>query len=128
MDGGRLSKDETLTIIKDVVNDDISAAELTAFITASYINPLDMDEVEHLTRAMVETGEQLKFASRPIVDKHSIGGVPGNKISLLVVPIILQAALKSQKPVPVLSPVPVEPPTLWKCLQMSSSLHMKYRR
>ncbi|MEN6443182.1 MAG: AMP phosphorylase [Methanoregula sp.] len=97
MDGGRLSKDETLTIIKDVVNDDISPAELTAFITASYINPLDMDEVEHLTRAMVETGEQIKFASRPIVDKHSIGGVPGNKISLLVVPIIAASGLKIPK-------------------------------
>ncbi len=97
MDGGRLSKDETMTIIKDVVNDDISPAELTAFITASYINPLDMDEVEHLTRAMVETGEQIKFASRPIVDKHSIGGVPGNKISLLVVPIIAASGLKIPK-------------------------------
>jgi len=97
MDGGRLTKDETLTIIKDVVNEDISAAELTAFITASYINPLDMDEVEHLTRAMVETGEQIKFASRPIVDKHSIGGVPGNKISLVVVPIIAASGLKIPK-------------------------------
>ena len=97
MDGNKLSKEETLTIIKDVVNDDISAAELTAFITASYINPLDMDEIEHLTRAMVETGEQIKFSSRPIVDKHSIGGVPGNKISLLVVPIIAASGLKIPK-------------------------------
>ena len=97
MDGGKLTKEETLTIIRDVVNDDISAAELTAFITASYINPLDMDEVEHLTRAMVETGEQIKFASHPIVDKHSIGGVPGNKISLLVVPIIAASGLKIPK-------------------------------
>jgi AMP phosphorylase len=97
MDGNKLSKEETLTIIKDVVNDDISAAELTAFITATYINPLDMDEIEHLTRAMVETGEQIKFSSRPIVDKHSIGGVPGNKISLLVVPIIAASGLKIPK-------------------------------
>lgn len=97
MDGGKLSKEETFTIIRDVVNDDISAAELTAFITATYINPLDMDEIEHLTRAMVETGEQIKFTSRPIVDKHSIGGVPGNKISLLVVPIIAASGLKIPK-------------------------------
>jgi AMP phosphorylase len=97
MDGGHLTKDETLAIVKDVVNDEISDAELTAFITASYINPLDMDEVEHLTRAMVETGEQIKFASRPIVDKHSIGGVPGNKISFLVVPIIAASGLKIPK-------------------------------
>ena len=97
MDGGKLTKDETLSIIRDIVNDDISPAEVTAFVTASYINPLDMDEVEHLTRAMVETGERIKFASRPIVDKHSIGGVPGNKISLLVVPIIAASGLKIPK-------------------------------
>jgi len=97
MDGGKLSKEEYLTIIKDVVNDDISSAELTAFITASYINPFDMDEIEHLTRSMVETGAQIKFASRPIVDKHSIGGVPGNKISFLVVPIIAASGLKIPK-------------------------------
>jgi len=97
MDGGKISKEEMLTIIKDIVSDDLSSAEITAFIIASYINPLDMDEVEHLTRAMVETGERIKFASRPIVDKHSIGGVPGNKISLLVVPIIAASGLKIPK-------------------------------
>lgn len=97
MDGGKLSKEETLTIVKDVVSDDISAAELTAYITASYMSPFDMDEVEHLTRAMVETGEQIKFPSRPIVDKHSIGGVPGNKITFLVVPIIAASGLKIPK-------------------------------
>ncbi|MDD1700215.1 MAG: AMP phosphorylase [Methanoregula sp.] len=97
MDGGKISKEEMLTIIKDVVSEDLSSAELTAFIIASYINPLDMDEVEHLTRAMVETGEHIKFSSRPIVDKHSIGGVPGNKISLLVVPIIAASGLKIPK-------------------------------
>jgi AMP phosphorylase len=97
MDAGKLTKEEMLTIIKDVVSEDLSSAELTAFIIASYINPLDMDEVEHLTRAMVETGEQIKFSSRPIVDKHSVGGVPGNKISLLVVPIIAASGLKIPK-------------------------------
>ena len=43
MDGGKLTKEETLTIIKDVVSDEISAAELTAYITASYMSPFDMD-------------------------------------------------------------------------------------
>lgn len=88
MNSEHLTKDETLAIIRDVVNDDLSPAELTAYITACYINSLDMDEVEFLTRAMVETGDRLTFHTHPIVDKHSIGGVPGNKITLLVVPII----------------------------------------
>ena len=97
MDGEKLSSEETYAIIKDVVSDDLSPAELTAYITASYIHALDMDEVEHLTRAMVDTGEQIKFHTHPIVDKHSIGGVPGNKISLIVVPVIAASGLKIPK-------------------------------
>jgi AMP phosphorylase len=97
MNGERLSKEEIYAVIGDVVDETISLNELTAFVTASYIVGLDMDEVEHLTRAMVDTGERLTFSSHPIVDKHSIGGVPGNKISLLIVPIIAASGLKIPK-------------------------------
>ncbi|QSZ67158.1 AMP phosphorylase [Methanofollis aquaemaris] len=97
MDGQRLNQEETYAIIRDVVADDLSPSELTAYIVSTYTNPLDMDEVEYLTRAMVDTGDQLRFPSYPIVDKHSIGGVPGNKISLLVVPIVAAAGLKIPK-------------------------------
>jgi AMP phosphorylase len=97
MDGHKLGKDEMLEIMQDVVNDTISSNELTAFVTASYIHELDMEEVEHLTRAMVDTGDRLQFSGHPIVDKHSIGGVPGNKISMLIVPIIAASGLKIPK-------------------------------
>lgn len=97
MDGEHLTKDETYAVIRDVVSDNLSPAELTAYITSCYINSMDMDEIEHLTRAMVDTGERLTFHEHPIVDKHSIGGVPGNKISLLVVPIIAASGLKIPK-------------------------------
>jgi AMP phosphorylase len=46
------------------------------------------DETEWLTRAMIDSGDTLDFETHPIMDKHSIGGVPGNKISLLIVPIV----------------------------------------
>jgi AMP phosphorylase len=48
---------------------------------------MSMDEIEALTKAMVETGERIDFG-RPAFEKHSIGGVPGNKVSLLIVPIV----------------------------------------
>lgn len=93
MDGGRFTKDETVEVIKDIVDDTLSAGEISAYVTASYIHGLDLDEIEYLTRAMVDTGERLRFTRHPIVDKHSIGGVPGNKISLLIVPIIAASGL-----------------------------------
>ena len=97
MDGGRFTKDETVDIVRDIVNDTLSPGEITAYVTASYINGLDMDEIEYLTRATVETGERLHFTRHPVVDKHSIGGVPGNKITLLIAPIIAASGLRIPK-------------------------------
>jgi len=97
MDNGKLNSDEMISIVNDIVNDILSPAEASAYITGSYINGLDMDEIEYLTRAMVATGDQLQFTSHPIADKHSIGGVPGNKISLLIIPIIAASGLKIPK-------------------------------
>lgn len=97
MDGGKLSKDEIYEVVTDIVVENISQIELTAFVTASYIHGLDMDEVEYLTRAMVDTGDSLVFSTKPVVDKHSIGGVPGNKITLIIVPILAAAGLKVPK-------------------------------
>lgn len=97
MNREKLTKDDTRQIIQDIVNDSLSQTELSAYVTACYINGLDMDEVEYLTHAMVESGDRLKFGNHPIVDKHSVGGVPGNKISLLIVPIIAASGLKIPK-------------------------------
>lgn len=93
MDGDRLSREEIGMIVSDIVHDNLTPGEITAFVISSYINQLDIDEIESLTRAMVETGDKLSFHTGPIVDKHSIGGVPGNKITFLVVPIIAAAGL-----------------------------------
>ncbi len=97
MDGEALNKDELRTIMQDIVDETLSPAESTAFITATYINKLSIDEIEHLIHAMVDTGERLSFSTHPIVDKHSVGGVPGNKTSLIIVPIIAAAGLKIPK-------------------------------
>ena len=58
---------------------------------------LDIDEGISLTLAMVQTGKKLQVANKPICDKHSIGGVPGDKTTLLVVPIIAAAGLSIPK-------------------------------
>ena len=93
MEGERLTREEIGLIVSDIVHDNLSPSEITAFVISSYINQLDIDEIESLTRSMVETGDKLEFHTGPIVDKHSIGGVPGNKITFLVVPIIAAAGL-----------------------------------
>lgn len=93
----KLNYDEIHEIVKDVVGGNLSEVEVAAFVTALHEQGLDIDEATNLTIAMLKTGEQLKLEKKPIVDKHSIGGVPGDKSSLLIVPIIAAAGLTIPK-------------------------------
>ncbi len=96
MQGLKLSKDEIYKIIEDIVKENISDIELSAYITSLFINELNLEETDYLTRAMVDTGETLDFPY-PVVDVHSIGGVPGNKYALITVPIVAALGLKIPK-------------------------------
>ncbi len=91
--GERLRKKEIETIVKDVVERHLSDIEIASFITALYIHKLSMDEIEALSKAMVKTGSTLSLNKSPVLDKHSVGGVPGDKTSILIVPIIAATGL-----------------------------------
>ncbi len=93
MDKQKLTEDQIRAIVQDIVDNNLSEIELSAYITASYIHNMDSQETEWLTRAMIDTGERIHFDTHPVMDKHSIGGVPGNKVSLLVVPVVAAAGL-----------------------------------
>jgi AMP phosphorylase len=95
--GERLRQHDMVTIVKDVVERHLSEVEIAAFLTALKIYGLNMGENEALSRAMVETGKTLNFGEAPILDKHSIGGLPGDKTSMLIVPIVAAAGFKIPK-------------------------------
>ncbi len=88
MDREELTKSQIFSIISDVVKDKLTDVELTAFVSACYIAGMSLEETENLTRAIVETGGTLKLKKKPILDKHSIGGVPGNRVTMVLVPTI----------------------------------------
>jgi AMP phosphorylase len=92
MRGRKLGRDELYAIVKDVVDRNLSEAEMTAFLLSEQYHGMDDDELLWLTRAMAETGTRIDF-EKPVYDKHSIGGVPGNKVSLIIVPIVAAAGL-----------------------------------
>lgn len=93
----RLRENEIEVVIRDVVERHLSDIELSSFLTALYIHGLSMDEIEALSKAMVKTGSSLSLGKKPILDKHSIGGIPGDKTSILVVPIIAAAGFTIPK-------------------------------
>jgi thymidine phosphorylase len=86
--GERLLLDEYRGITRDIKSNRYSKIEMAAFLVSCAETGMERDEVWHLTRAMVETGERLDWSEPLVADKHCIGGIPGNRTSMLIVPIV----------------------------------------
>ena len=93
MDGSPLSEKEIETVMRELMQNRLSEAELASFITSVYIRGMSDDEVVGLTDAVVSTGETLNLGRSPVCDKHCVGGVAGNRTTMVVVPIIAAAGL-----------------------------------
>ena len=95
--GQVLSEPEYSLILDAISKNRMDAVEISAFFTAIAVNGLDIGETTSMTRALVNNGTQIEFGQKPIVDKHSIGGVPGNEVSIIIVPILAAAGLTIPK-------------------------------
>ncbi|MGQ4891186.1 MAG: thymidine phosphorylase [Candidatus Njordarchaeia archaeon] len=94
--GQSLTREEYKEIMEAALNGSLPDAALSAFIVYQHVNMIPIDEIAKITHAMVETGKTANFGPM-VTDKHSMGGVPGNKVSLLIVPIIAASGLKIPK-------------------------------
>ncbi|MFY9269555.1 MAG: thymidine phosphorylase family protein [Candidatus Manganitrophaceae bacterium] len=95
--GKRLEEPAMNEIIQDITAGRYSDVHLASFITASAGDRLDTSEMVALTRAMISVGDRLRWSRTPVMDKHSIGGLPGNRTTLLVVPIVATFGLTMPK-------------------------------
>jgi len=95
--GRRLNADEVREIIQDVVRGNLSEVEITAFVIALEYYGLNLEEAAAISNAMVEIGDTLQLNRKIVADKHSIGGAPGDKTSLLTVPIVASQGIAIPK-------------------------------
>jgi thymidine phosphorylase len=95
--GHRLDGKAFGSIVSDIVAGRHSDVHLSAFITACAALPLDEGETVALTRVMVDVGERLSWNGAPIVDKHSVGGLPGNRTTPIIVAIVAAHGLTMPK-------------------------------
>lgn len=95
--GKKLTRQEFNEIVKGIVNDDLSSIELTYFISACFTNGMTLDETIALSKAIVKYGGQVKFKKKPILDKHCTGGVPANRTTMVIVPIVAAAGFTIPK-------------------------------
>lgn len=89
--GGRLEAKDFEAIIGDTVARRLSDLDLAAFVTACAGDRLDLGETVALTRAMQAAGETLDWGGRVVLDKHCVGGLPGNRTTPIVVAIVASA-------------------------------------
>lgn len=94
--GKHLTYEELFHIIDDITHDRLTDIEKTYFVSAGFVNGWSTEEIVDMTRAMVKTGSRIKFRGMTL-DKHSIGGVPGNRTTMLIVPIIAAAGFTIPK-------------------------------
>ena len=95
--GKSLLPNELYSIIKDLVDNKLSEVEITYFVAGTYFHGLSLKETIELAKALVNTGQRLRLKGKYIMDKHSIGGVPGNRTTMIVVPIVSAAGLTIPK-------------------------------
>jgi len=95
--GHRLDSAAFNAIVSDIVGGRYSDVHLAAFVTACAALPLDERETIELTRVMVDVGERLSWSGSPVVDKHSVGGLPGNRTTPIIVAIVAAHGLMMPK-------------------------------
>ncbi len=95
--GHPLNGRQLRAIIDDILVGRYTDIHIASFLTAC-ANRLDIDEIVELTSAMVEAGVRLEWPySAVVVDKHCIGGLPGNRTTPIVVAIVAAAGLTMPK-------------------------------
>lgn len=85
--GKKLAYREIYQLMDEIAHERLSDILTTYFVAASFKEGYSMDELYLFTKAMVETGNRLKFKGI-IADKHSTGGVSGTRTTMIIVPIV----------------------------------------
>ncbi|MDR2007449.1 MAG: thymidine phosphorylase [Alphaproteobacteria bacterium] len=89
-DKQELSKEEIDFFVKGVSDNSMPNEQISAMAMAIFFNDLNANERKNLTLAMRDSGDVITFtdlSDKPIVDKHSTGGV-GDLVSIPLAPIV----------------------------------------
>lgn len=95
--GHRLNAKTAAAIFRDIVDGRLSDVQISAFVSALASQPPEVGEIVALTQAMVAIGDRLVWPGDVVVDKHCVGGLPGNRTTPIVVSIVAAAGLTIPK-------------------------------
>src|SRR6201991_596945 len=87
-DGHTLTAEEIGFLVTGIADGGLSDAQVGALAMAMFLRGMEGDERVALTLAMRDSGTVMQWdLDRPVVDKHSTGGV-GDKVSLVLAPVL----------------------------------------
>ncbi len=95
--GNELKTEEIKRIIDDIVASKLSDVNIAMYIAASAGHKMSIKEVYGLTKAMIESGQKIEWMQDIVVDKHCVGGLPGNRTTPIVVAIVADFGLTIPK-------------------------------
>ena len=98
--GKKLAYRDYFNIMRDITDNTLSNIGITYFTASSFFYPYTNRELFYMSKAMAETGEVINFGKGVVVDKHSIGGVAGNRTTMVAIPIVASLGLKIPKTSP----------------------------
>jgi thymidine phosphorylase len=94
--GDELDEGQIRSLIGDIVDGRYPEREVAAFLVAATRGLTD-NEVAALARTRFEFAEKMKWHEDIVVDKHSIGGIPGSRITMILVSLIAAHGLPIPK-------------------------------
>lgn len=97
-DGGELSAEEIETLVLGGMRGEVPDYQVAAWLMAVYFRGMTPLETSTLTSILQHSGRQLQWPpmGRPVLDKHSTGGV-GDKTSLVLVPLLAACGIVMPK-------------------------------
>jgi len=95
--GNTLHQQEYDAIIQDIADEKYSNIFLSSFVAACSGYNMKLEEICYLTTAMIKAGNKLEWGNEIIADKHCVGGLPGNRTTMIVVPIIASLGIMIPK-------------------------------
>jgi thymidine phosphorylase len=94
--GRTLNAAEITAIVDDLAHFRYSDMEIAAFLISA-ARFTSTEELLALVGAMAAVGTELTWKNPIVVDKHCIGGIPGNRTTMIVVPIVAAHGLMIPK-------------------------------
>jgi len=95
--GEELTDQTAKAVVEDIKDGHYSDVQLAAFVAACADDRLSLAETISLTQAMVDSGEKFHWPQSIVLDKHCVGGLPGNRTTPIVTAIIAANGLTMPK-------------------------------